>query len=212
MLLERYDHPKEAVYLLSSNYKRLQTRIDTITKKSLLFRPLNLGNRLFKLNICRCPQTSSNTSPSAFQRNESSSGILTVEVNCTLLLANTLNGNNEAAPDCVTVMRRQQRTESGVHRGPPVDLISLCLPPRAMPENLQHNHKHVCAPSTDANRCKRDKLRVSRVYQCVGMAAQLGGKLQTEKQLLKDKNAPCRCFVGVREGRDVASQKEKRLV
>lgn len=96
----------------------------------------------------------------------------------TLSLAYISNWINEEAPHCDTAMRRQEWMESSIHQGLLVDLISLCLPCCVMPENLMHNHKHgstfVHAHSHTSS-CKRDKLRMPPVYQCIGMATQLGG-------------------------------------
>lgn len=78
------------------------------------------------------------------------------EANHTLeqrLLAYTLNWINEEAPRCVTAMRRQQWIETDIHQGLLVDLISLCLPPCAVPENLKHHKHYLCAVNTQgANR------------------------------------------------------------
>lgn len=137
---------------------------------------------LLKLNISTCPRTSSNISPRYFTRWHSSYGLISAgEWNHTLkrlLLAYVLNWINEEAPDCVTATKRQEWMESGIHQGLLVDLISLCLPPCVMPENLMHSHMHAgifahAHPHT--NSCKRDKLWMPPVDQRIGMATQLGG-------------------------------------
>lgn len=95
----------------------------------------------FNIHIGWCPRTFSNISPWDI----TSWGVVVQQITAvnSVCFAYTLNWINEEAPRCVTAMRRQQWIETDIHQGLLVDLISLCLPPRAVPENLKH-HKRIC--------------------------------------------------------------------
>lgn len=110
--------------------------------------------------------------------------------------------------------------ESGIHRGPLADLISLCLSPCVTPQILTHNHKHVCtntqthahlAPSRKTNSCKTVESRMPLVYQLLAPATLLGGNAR-RRAAFERQECAILVFCLCQRERKLTSERERSVV